>query len=237
MPAFKHTPGQVLLWEGDPDCDAAHGDLLHRLNRMGTNFLRPNDVLSVRQKGNLGEFASLHVALLTTLQPFMNFADNATNPLQNISSAGIDIIYAYFDANNPAHDKLYIQETKTTGNPNMVYANKLVDDYKKLFGDDIDFTLHSRLQVLANKLEFSLQQPQLVNRVLQMGATTPQTCNNIYLLPTAVHEKNGSQPIQRMLAIKTSIAAFGWSAAAIWPWAISISDLDARLQRLARGLP
>lgn len=224
----------VLIWTGDPDCDAAHSSLLVTLQTMRTRFLGPAEIISHRQEGNLGEFICLQVSMKTPLGATEKFAQNALDPLQDISAAGVDLAYVYFD-DNPSKNLLYIQEIKTTSNPLMTYADNLKADYKKLFGNDLDLTLLSRIQSLANRFEIERNRPDLVDRVLALGADTPQSCTRVHLLPTAVHERNGANPVQKMLAIRTAITAFGWNAAAITPWAIGLTELQDRLLRLARG--
>ena len=43
----------VTLWEGDPDCQAAHDALLARLIAMNSTFIGAAAVLVVNRKGNL----------------------------------------------------------------------------------------------------------------------------------------------------------------------------------------
>jgi len=227
----------VLLWVGDPDCDAAHAMLLAGLKKLGTRFMGAGQTLSQNQKGNLGEYICLHIDKATYGPAIVAFAQNAIQPLSKISAAGVDLMLVYFDPTPASQDMIYIQEVKTTGADNLDYLNSLEADYRKLFSLDLDFTLQSRIQLIANKLEVEQNNEALADRVLKLGATTPKECTRIKLLPTGVHELSAGNPVQKMLAIRTTIAGLGWSPAAIEPWSIGLSDLDSRLLRLARGMP
>jgi hypothetical protein len=55
----------------------------------------------------------------------------------------------------------------------------------------------------------------------------------VRLLPTLVHEKNGTTPHPKMLAIRETLIGLGWTE--VEAWAIALSDLDQRLVRIATG--
>lgn len=226
----------VTLWEGDPDCQAAHDALLARLIAMNSTFIGAAAVLDVNRKGNLGEFISLYVSSsYTGLSRAHKFANNATNPLGGMSLPGLDITYVLIHPSNPASDLVCLQEVKTTGDRSLNYGNNLVRDYGKLFGDDLDFTLASRLQVVANKFELEQNMPDLCECVLALAGEIPSQCPRIHLVPTLVHERNSAAPAPKLLAIRTAIASQGWTIANIHAWSIALSQIDDRLQRLARG--
>jgi hypothetical protein len=227
-------PG-VSLWEGDPDCQTAHDALLTRLAAMHTSFIGVTATLDVKRKGNIGEFISLYVSSYTGLRPAYCFANNAVNPLSGISLSGLDITYILLDQANPVNDLAILQEVKTTGDTSLNHANHLIRDYQKLFDGDLDFTLASRLQVIANKFEMEQHLPHLCERVLALAGDTPNECSHVNLFPTLVHEKNGAAPLPKLLAIRTSISSQGWPLTRISAWSIALSDLDKRLERLARG--
>ena len=154
-----------------------------------------------------------------------------------MSLPGLDITYVMIDESNSRGDFVCLQEVKTTGDTNLAYANNLVRDYEKLFGYDLDFTLASRLQVVANKFELEQNLPHLCERVLALAGETPSECVRVQLVPTLVHERTGALPVPKLLAIRTAISSQGWTATNIHAWSIALSNLDDKLQRLARGQP
>jgi hypothetical protein len=220
---------------GHPNCDAAHAALLAGLQELGTPFIGPGQTLSLSQRGNLGEFISLHIARAGDFNTMQKFAWNALQPLSGISRDGIDLTYVYFDPVSAENDLLYIQEVKTTGAANLNYLNRLVEDYQKLFSTDINLTLQTRIQCLSNSFEIERNNDAYAERVQYLGATTPKECIRIRLIPTGVHRRGIGNPVEKMLAIRSVIASFGWDQLAINPWSVALSDLDDRLLRLARG--
>ncbi len=236
MSGFKHIlTSDVSIWTGDPDCDAAHAALLNGLEGLGTSFIGRTEVITVSQRGNLGEYTAFHIARAGRFSAMEKFAQNALQPLSGISGSGLDLTYVYFDAVSDDKDLLFIQEVKTTGAPNLNYFNRLTSDYKKLFSTSLSFTLQTRIQCLANSFELERNNDLFAERVQRLSATTPKECTRVRLMPTGVHDLGAGSPVPKMVAIRSSIAAFGWSVKAIEPWAIGLTDLDNRLLRLARG--
>lgn len=220
---------------GDATCDDAHAALLIALKQLNVNFVDPASPISVVQKGNLGEFISLQIARSKQFSQCQVFAQNAINPLNTISISGIDLAYAHFDLLDENNDRLYIQEVKTTGASNLSYFDSLVKDAEKLFSINLDLTLQSRIQAFANSLEIERGMPDLADRVLKLGGVTPQSCSKVRLVPTGIHDLIAGNPVPKLLAVRSAIAAFGWNPVNLHPWAVGISDLDDRLLRLARG--
>lgn len=225
----------VLLNLGNPNCDAAHQALLSELQRLRVPFLDPNTALTNRQKGNIGEFVTLHVARGMEFDKMQKQAGNALEPLSDISKAGLDLIYVYFDESDHEKDLLYVQEIKTTGQKNLAYWDNLTADYEKLFATNLNFTLQSRIDTLAFKFEIEQNNDDYAERVRRLGATTPQGCANVRLLPTGIHDLEVGHPVAKLIAIRSAITVFGWNANQIAPWAIGLSQLEDRLLRLARG--
>jgi hypothetical protein len=205
------------------------------LRQLGTPFIGPTETISLSQRGNLGEFISLHIAKAGAFKTMEKFARNALQPLSGISGDGIDLTYVYFDRLSAANDLLYIQEVKTTGANNLAYLNRLENDYQKLFSTNINLTLQTRIQYLSNAFEVERNNDAYAERVQYLGAKAPKECSRVRLIPTGVHQLGAGNPIQKMLAIRSAIAAFGWDQAAINPWAVGLSDLEDRLLRIARG--
>lgn len=238
MSGFKGTNNSgIVLYRGDLTCDDAHAALLDALIKMGTPFLGGTQTISLSQQGNLGEFITLHVARTGPLLNTEKFAHNAIQPLAAISGAGIDLMYVYFDPLSEAGDLLYIQEVKTTLQNNLNLFGRLVDDTEKLFSVDINLTLQSRIQFLANSFEIERNSDAHAERVIRLGAKAPKECKRVRLIPTGVHDAKVTDPVQKMLAVRSSITAFGWDSNAIEPWAIALTDLEDRLLRLSRGQP
>jgi hypothetical protein len=229
------TTTGVLICTGHPNCDAGHAALLAGLQQLNTPFIGPTETISLSQRGNLGEFISLHIAKAGAFRTLEKFARNALQPLSGISGDGIDLTYVYFDPVSAANDLLYIQEVKTTAANNLDYLNKLEDDYRKLFSTNVNLTLQTRIQCLSNSFEVERNNNAYAERVQYLGDKTPKECSRVRLIPTGVHKLGVGQPVQKMLAIRSAIAAFGWDPAAINPWAVRLSDLEDRLLRLARG--
>jgi len=223
------------VWTGDPDCNAAHVALLQRLQAFGTPFIGTGEAITLSQQGNLGEFISLHIALSGPLGTMEKFAQNALQPLSGISISGLDLTYVYFDPTSEKNDLIYIQEVKTTCAANLNTLDKLRTDYRKLFSTDLNLTLQTRIQCLASKFEIERNNPGHAVRVQKLAATTPQQCTSVRLIPTGVHQLGVGDPVQKMVAIKTAITAFGWDQAAISPWAVALSDLSNRLLHLAQA--
>ena len=64
----------------------------------------------------------------------------------------------------------------------------------------------------------------------------PQTSLRLRLIPTLVHTAESS-PVEKMVAINTTLIGRGWGSSQVQPWAIGLSTLDDRLLRLAMGKP
>ncbi|GAA0596494.1 hypothetical protein [Paenochrobactrum glaciei] len=184
----------------------------------------------------MGEFVAFFVARNNAFPYTHVFALNVFSPLQNISSPGLDLTYAYFDGNDPRNDLVYLQEVKTTGGIDLGYADSLIGDYRKLFDEDPALTLSTRLQGVAGKLEYADNRPDLADRLRQLSETTASRCTRVNLVPTLVHERAGTAPVPKMIAVKAAITALGWAPGQIAPWSIAMKDLIDRLTRLSRGL-
>lgn len=214
----------------------AHDAILQTLQQIGY-FIGPHEPLGTRRQGNLGEFIAFHAALSDKLPYSLSMGASGMDPLQNVAAPGLDITYLYFDINNPANDLMYIQEVKTTGQVNLAYADNLVSDHDKLFGGDPALTLNSRIQSMGLRLKLQHQRPDLATRLQSMASTAPLSCTHVRLIPTLVHEKIGTDPKTKMLAVRSQINALGWPLGQIRPWSIGMENLIDRLTRLAQGQP
>ena len=92
----RNESNGVELWTGHPSCQAAHDALVAALSRAGP-FILPHVPLTKRIQGNLGEFIAMTVATQAPVQHTDIHALNAFQPLQDISHAGLDITYLYFE--------------------------------------------------------------------------------------------------------------------------------------------
>lgn len=228
---------QIELWLGSPDCQTAHNALLAELVRLKSNFINAAANPTNIQRGSLGEFIALRIAQTALPNISQTFAPNAINPLNSASISGIDLTYLLFHESDENLDLVFIQEVKTTIGSSLSYGDALISDYEKLFGTNLNFTLQSRLQAISNSLEIERNLPDLVDRVNRLAGVTPQTCNNVRLYPTLVHEREDTAPVAKMVAIRQAISSIGWPASSINAWAIALTDLDDRLKRLSRGQP
>jgi len=225
----------VELWTGNPHCQAAHDALVGILAKTSP-FLPPGVPLGNRRQGNIGEFMAYHLARTGVLQHHFAFAMNAFNPLQDISQPGLDVTYLYFDQTDPRLDLMYVQEVKATGQLDLAYADKLTTDYSKLFGEDGFLTLNTRIQGLSMQMELAQSRPDLAERLINLSETRAQNCLQVRLVPTLIHERIGTAPVPKLVAVKSAITAFGWDPNHIAPWSIAMEDLLARLSRIAQGL-
>jgi hypothetical protein len=235
MSFYSEEIDNVVLWTGKPDCQAGHGFILDQLKQLGVVFLSGDSLVNNSVVGNIGEFTAFSLAIQdSNFADFRPFAANALNPLSRISRNELDIVWIRFGETS-RDDLAVLQEVKTTSNPSLAYADNLIDDYDKLFAPNPQFTLHTRLWAIKNVLEFTLGQPELCPRVSELAGTRPENSSKIHLLPTAFHERTGSDPRRKMIAIRSTLCGKGWSTAAVKAWGIGLSDLGSRLVRLAMG--
>jgi hypothetical protein len=235
MSFYSEEIDNVVIWTGNPDCQAGHKFILDELTHLGVTFL--SDKLQVNKSvvGNLGEFAAFRLALQDAdFANYKPFAANALNPLSRISRNELDIVWIRFGETSK-DDLAVLQEVKTTTNPTLAYADNLITDYDKLFEEDPQFTLHTRLWSIKNALEFTMGRPDLCPRVSEMAGTGPANSPKVHLLPTIFHERNGSDPLRKMIAIRSTLCSKDWPTASVKAWGIGLSDLGSRLVRLATG--
>ena len=231
----KSSQGDVDLWVGNPDSQAAHDHLLAALKAGSTQFLASGTALTERRKGNLGEFIALTVGRTNDLQTCRVIAANAHNPLADISRAALDLLWMFFGS-KPSEDLGIVQEVKTTGDSALGYANGLILDYAKLFATDPQFTLQSRFGAAANLMEGLGVTTDLCCRTRILGGISPDTSPQIRLIPTLVHESVGATPVPRLLAVKNTIVSTeGWQGSAVRCWSVALEDIEKRLARLSWG--
>lgn len=229
----------LTLWRGAPDSQAAHDYLLQRLRQItGGRFLPPGTTLSTRIKGNLGEVCAFWIGRDGPHTGWSHvFTLNCLEPLKDISSSGVDIVWIAFNDADPAQDFVVLQETKATATADLGYADSLVDDYLKLFGTDLSLTLHSRFQGIKNQLEFAHNRPDLCLRLNKLGGQAPADSPKVRLLPTLIHDTNGRNPALKLAKVRTALLDVGWGAGQVSAWSVALDDLDGRLARLSWGQP
>lgn len=225
-----------MLWVGKPDCQAAHDYLLLRLDEVGADYLITESAFSHSVKGNIGEFVAFDIGRRHDHADYTPFPANAFKPLNPISRPELDIVWLYFGTTE-LEDVAVLQEVKATGNPDLSYADALIADYDKLFGEDVQLTLHSRLQAIKNEMQYKLKREDLCPRISALAGNGPMTSPRLMLLPTIFHELNSSKPEVKMVAVRSAIIGKGWRPEAVKAWAIGLSDFDNRLRRLALGQP
>jgi hypothetical protein len=115
--SFKQKPsGDVALWNGDPNCDAAQEFLRDWLRKNAPNYPTAWTKEDTRTQGNLGETIAFCVGAFIGHvggQDLRCFAANAFNPFSGISRSEIDLFWVGF-ANSAADDFAIHQEVKTT---------------------------------------------------------------------------------------------------------------------------
>ena len=237
MPGFrKHQNSTVgwWLWEGDPDPDAAHQTILQWLQGVATSgFLKSTQSLSPAVQGNLGEFTAYAIG---NTYVFTNgeiaYGANTPDPLSPKSQDGVDIVWLYF-GNNEADDWAALQEVKTTGQASLRLADDLIDDYQKLFGENVRLTLQTRLTALKNKFD-QRGQRHLSARLTALGGPAPSQTRGIRLYPTLFHDA-AHNSLAKMTAVRQALIGQGWSANVVECWSVVLDNLNNRLARLARG--
>lgn len=233
MAAFKHSgDNSVRLWEGDPDCQAAHESIVEWLRGKGLNFRDTASSVDNILKGNLGESISFYIAWNNGYEPCHAYPANALRPFNPNSAIDFDIAWVFFAA-DPKDDWAAMQEVKTTSGENLAYADALVSDYEKLFGTNLKLTLQTRLQDIQTRLEYGAKRKDLGMRVFQLAGNSPPTSPRVRLLPTLVHEKNRPNALPKMLAVRELLIGKGWTN--VEAWSVALSDLDQRLARIATG--
>jgi hypothetical protein len=227
----------VVTWLGDPDCQTGHGFILERLIAASATFLKDSSEFSNNVAGNLGEFTALQLGLLASFGEYRCFTANAHSMVGRNSRSELDIVWLLFHE-RPSNDLAVLQEIKTTGSEALSYANNLIKDYDKLFGEDPHFTLQSRLDGIKNEIELKLKRPDLCPRVTRLAGASPKTSPQVHLLPTLFCDRDCKEDSRRkMIAIRSTLIGKGWPPASVKSWAIGLSDLNDRLLRLALGKP
>lgn len=242
MSAWKKTQvNDIALWRGHLNCQDAHKDLLDCLRKICGWFHPCNKPITPRIQGNLGEFIAFRVGKVAPIAPMDGtqvITANCDAPLNDISKPDIDILWLYLPPENAAGDRCIVHEVKTTCQPTLEYCRTLIDDFEKLFGTDLQFTLQSRLQAAANTLANARA---ITNkeacRILRLTSTSPAKCRKVSLVPTVVHDLASESPERHLQVVKAHLLGKGWTSSQIELWSIALSELNSRLERLARGLP
>ena len=237
MSGFRKNSNHIqgcLAWEGDPDDAAAYNTILNWLeSATNSGFLKPSESFSNRLKGNLGEFIAYQLGknyVFTNIE--IAPSANAWDPLFQMSKPDIDIVWLYF-GDAETEDWAAIQEVKTTGEASLNLAYDLITDYDKLFGENPRLTLQARFAALKNKLE-EFGQAELSPRLTALGGFSPNTAHGIRIYPTLLHD-SANDSSAKMVSVRQTLIGRGWFPSVVECWSISLSDLDNRLSRLARG--
>lgn len=227
----------LTIWAPEPDDEAAHSWLLEGLIALGVPF--SEGPISLRTLGNLGEWCCLAIGRSVDFADprYAAFPANAYQPLENISRPGVDIVWVWLDADDPQNDFAVMHEVKTTTANNLDYADTLLDDYSKLFGADVRFTLNTRLNDVANRLEFIQNGLELhADQMRLMAGLGPDSSPNVSLYPSVVYDRlQVVDPIPKMTAVRTSVIALGWAPDSVHAWAVGLGNLAARFDALNSG--
>jgi hypothetical protein len=229
----RRKDGLIVLWRGNPDSQAAHDWLLDWLrNELKAAFR--TQPLNNRILGNLGECMAHMLGSSADFAGYHSYAANAIHPLENISRPGIDILW-YFPGADADGEMAIIQEVKTTSDASLALADSLVDDTDKLFGNDVQKTLQTRLNAAAAEFKLARRQPEFAQRVRLLGGPTAGTASRVHLVPTLVHEEIGADPQTKLTAVRTSIVSLGWDPGRVVPWSVALEGLWNRLERVSHG--
>ncbi len=229
----KTETNPVMVWAPSPDAQAAHDWFLAHLQAMGLPFFAGD--LSTRVQGNLGECCYMLVGTENDYAGYQCHPANAHQPLQDISRSEMDIIWLWLDG-DPLGDYVVLQEVKTTGGDDLAYAGKLIEDFDKLFGADPTLTLSTRLNAVANTLEYGHGNTAHADRVRTLGGLTPQTTVGVQLVPSVMYDRaRVADPSPKMAAVRQSVLAMGWAPEVVESSALGLEDLLERLERLKAG--
>jgi len=236
--SFTHvSTSGVVTWKGHPNCQAGHDAMLAWLKETVDRFLSLDEATAGGNilRGNLGESIAFCVSYWHDCENLRAHAVNAWRPLNPQSAIDIDIVWICF-APEAKNDYAIVQEVKTTRGTTLSYANDLIADYEKLYGTNLDLTLRSRFKPLKKEFLFKVggaEGRDFSERLSALVGGGPTTSPKIRLRPTLVHEIVGTNPQAKMTAIRNTLIGKGWTPALVETWAIGLTDLDARLQRLA----
>ena len=236
MPGFKLSHESTtgwLLWIGDPDDNQAHRIILAWLRSALVDFLAPGTPLSNRTKGNLGEFIAYCIGRHHIHPPAVSaYGENTYNPLGDISNSGLDIKWLNI-GQTPATDWISIQEVKTTGSDSLSLADGLITDYDKLFGQNLKFTLRTRLNQFKTQLE-QQGRHELVPRITELGGPRAEQARGIHLAPTLLHNAS-LDSTTKMAAVRQAIIGQGWPPQTVECWSIQLDDIDTRFTQISKG--
>jgi len=227
----------VTAWVGDPDCQAVHDALLEWLRDTCSSFLPATSPYTSAIQGNLGESLAFVVGQENGFGEYRADCANALTPFLGISKPEVDIVWLSL-SEDPSLDHVVLQEVKTTIQARLDYADTLLDDYDKLFGSDLTVTLQSRLSAIAARLRYGGgSRGDLADRVVALSGESAATSQGVRLLPTVVHDRGVEGAQTKLIAVREGVIGQGWSAHYVSAWSIALSDLNARLRRVAVGEP
>jgi hypothetical protein len=191
--------------------------------------------LSSNQFGNLGEYLAYKLGQdgYADVSSSYPFPANSQHPLNRLSGQFIDIVWIDF-GEAPKDDWIALQEVKTTSVPSAGVVDGLADDYAKLFGPDMQLTLATRVGDIKRKLKQTVKRPDLATRLNRLVGTAPDSCTNVWLLPSAVHPDYARVPV-RLAAMQDAIIAQGWAPDRVLTWEVAVPGLAAFLLALASG--
>lgn len=232
---------QVTCWQGDPNCQDGHNEILRWFQSLEISFFesRPSSLNSIL-KGNIGESIAYYIGRTYCFpqEQYKGYKTNAHTPFNSISGTGIDIIWLFL-AQNPSEVLFVLQELKTTtSEDSLSYANRLVDDYNKLFGENPNLTLQSRINKIKNELLDEDPQSQSLGNILRPFpslADEPARATFIRLSPTLIYDNSQhslDDAVGQMASIIDELVTMGWERSRIDCVTISFSDLEDRFLRL-----
>lgn len=230
----RDTSAGVVTFVGNPDDSSAHEWVRHWLaSEVHVTFAAPAAVLPNTTKGNLGEAITAGIGHHFDYADYSMFAVNLYCCTSDSSHPDIDIVWIGFGTD--AHDVAVLQEVKTTSGPSLALADRLTDDYAKLFGGRPRLTLQARLGAIAADYRYAYRQPDLASRVTALSGPSAEMCPSVVLVPTLVHEVDTAASVEKLVAVRLTVVAQGWSGAQVVPWSIRFAPIYARLKALREG--
>jgi hypothetical protein len=226
--------GQIEVWTGDPDSDAAYAAMVAHLSTTTHPRLPPGEALTNNHLGNLGEAFAFLVGRSGRFPSATHrlLADNCANPLAGGSKTGLDVLWIAFHPTDETLDHAWIQEVKTTRDESeATYIAELKKDYEKLFAARPGLTLEARLGDAAFRLEHTADEPDLARRARALGARSIAEAKRVSLVPTGVHDL-AAEAYTVMEDVRVTLIELGWDESAVQPLLISLAALSNRLDQI-----
>lgn len=225
-----------MHWQGTPDCQALHDDILSELRQIGIPFLTVGQLpLVSAQIGNLGEFIVQCIGRSAGFRAH-DCWPSARSPLDRSAGTGPDLLW--IDPALPGcPTAVVVQEVKTSPKGASLYsqARDLIRDTDRLFGTDPEFTLHTRLASLAYRLgrQGRPSDSKDISRIQRQIVSSGNRTSGVRVSPTMVHPLGIQRIDGDLQTIINGLQGKGWPLPSISAVAVAIDDLESRLERMS----